>query len=377
MTESTIPAVKPVKNDNKPFNLLAKSMGIEVGTTEWTKGGLNANSGQTGNHPAYGWKHTHLLNDAWVKAVIANYGARRCYYTDAPKRFFAYENGGRPIGWVVEDIFDLSSGQVNYVTSKGIVKVSGPDILHFHMGPLVEVFDANSAIIFDGMNYSGRDVAGLMMHYLIASLVGQVRGANMGLLADRAIANVLKAAAQAFKRKLITDEDAGTLLTWLETKVFPYYEKSPGFVLDTHSKDQTIQLYNGLYWMLPALYDAALFLPPQNPLADRAHAMLARWSMYMKDLVAQAPKGLTKLGALKVNATMLEKPTAPLSWKLAETDFIYLDSPWEVWSYRALRVAAKILADEPSLLKAAQDIRSTHTGDQEWFVDAYGEYVLS
>lgn len=369
-----------MSNYNKLFNQIALQQGIEIGSGAWVEGGLAAYSGQTGSHPAYGWKHDHLFNDLYVKKVLANYGARRMWYTDE-KRQLSYEAAGRPIGWKPEDMWDLPDGQTMYMSSKGIVKVSGPDLLHFHIGPLGVVYDNDIPVDLDGMKYSSKLISGLMIYGMMASIAGQIRGTTSKMyMGDRGVANILKASVTAAKRACILAADQETIFDWLVKYCLPFYEKAPGHATITKGYlMESFQVFNGLYWILPAFYDAQEVLP-DGELKERIHKVVVRLSKWILEIHSLVPN-LNTPALNIIDQAIKSLPEAPDSI----LKYVQLDpgtgggTDWSLWAYRAARVAAKVL-NEPKLDEAMVPVYAKFVADKKydnkpWLVDADGNYA--
>lgn len=368
-----------MSNFNKLFNAVALEQGIEIGSGAWVEGGLAAYSGQTGSHAAYGWKHDHLFNDLYVKKVIANYLARRCYYGDEPKRQLSYEAAGRPINWKPEDPQDLTDGQTAYMTPKGIVKVSGPDLLHFHLGPLFVIYDHDAPVTALGQNHSGKLVAGTAIQYLMASVAGQIRGTTSKMyMGDRGVANILKASVAAAKRNLLFNEDLLTIHEWLEKYCLPFYEKAPGHDVGVKGL-KGFQVFNGLYWILPAFYDLMVTLP-DAPLKERVYKIVHRLSNWISEL--QSMKSDLNLYQVDIiDDAIFTLPEAPESVAkyIKLQDDVGSGTDWSLWAYRAARVAAKVL-NRPDITEAMEPVLKKFTLDKKydnkpWLVDADGNYA--
>lgn len=369
-------------NLNPIFNSVANEQGIEPNSSLWNSAGLNAYSGQTGGHGAYGWKHSHKLSEAYAKAAIANYAHRRCYYENEPFRQGGYLVGGRPLGWKPEDAQDLPSGEVTYWTSKGIVKVSGPDATHFHIGPLIEVFDADAyQVQVFGQKMPAKFVAGEIVKHLMTTLIGIQAKPNGDYhnYGDRGTANVLKALAQAAKRGLIFPEDQVRFYDWIKKFFIPNFLKSPGHNYShkeafSNPPKYVFQLYNGLYWTLPGAFDVlsvAINLQLTELIPDLQKIVIRKCN-WMKSIFEHA--GTFNLTNVEVDKSIENLVEAPLDLKP------YIKSvengSWEKWGFRAISVAAFVLKDESLEVELAK-IRAKYPAsiDPEWFVDYKLDYV--
>ena len=378
-------------NLNKIFNSIANEQGVEVGSPQWISGGLHMYGGQTGSHPAYGWKHDHLINDEYVKYVIANYGHRRTYYDISEEEKKAgvkdlryalgYEIAGRPHGWKPEDSTDLSNGQVTYLTSQGLMKVCGPDILHFHLGPLFAAYDSDKKVMAQGNMVSCKILAGVMIRYLVSSLAGQIRGGNFSLFNDRGASNVLHVAFHATARKLIDQDDLSTVHQWLIESFIPFYESGAGHHIEQKTAEPgkyKFQIYNGLYWLLPSLYDISSSLP-EAPLKEKLDKIVKRFCQWMLDLY-QVNLSLN-VNQIYIPEEVAKGATPPESLKpyLSIESFIKSSTDWSLWGYRAASVAAKVLNSE-DLTNACHAIYKKFSPKKEnkiWLVNADGEYAVN
>ncbi len=368
-------------NINPIINALADAQGIVVGSKEWVSGGLHPYSGQTGSHPAYGWKHDHKLNAAWVKCVIANYAHRRCYYWSAPARMVGYENGGRPVDYKPEQPGDKPNGQADY---NGVL-VSGPDILHFQIMPLFAVYD-------HGDQYGVKQIAGALIRLLMSSLAGMLTKADgkitTSLFSDRGLSLIVGSTVEAAKRGLLDLNDLYTIGSYINAVMLPYLEKSPGLMIETKAPAPdglpSHQIYNGMYWLLPRLYDAWI-LSPEGLFDDRLEAIVQRYSKYMEDLETVAPGHGCGISIVSFPQTVLigkdNKPVDSLLPYITPANCygIGTGTDFTLWGLRAACVAAKVL-DSKILKDSTAKIIAAKKGklneaDQAWFVGADGDYL--
>ncbi|TXG77615.1 hypothetical protein E6Q11_02480 [Candidatus Dojkabacteria bacterium] len=376
-------------NFNPVFNAIADEQGIEVGSKEWLEGGLQVYGGNTGSHAAYGWRHDHLVNEIYPRKVFANYCHRRAFYELTPEEIqngfqdvrypMGYEIAGRPIGWKKEDGLDLDNGQVAYLTSQGIMKVCGPDILHFHLGPLFSVYDANLPVKAQGKMISSKLLAEWVIKYLMSTLAGEIRGNKFSASVDRANANILHCAYHAAKRDLLLDDDKMTIHQWLIFNCLSFYESGVGHGIESKTAEAgkyKLQIYNGLYWVLPALYDLwASF--PEALLKDRMGKIIKRFCQWILDLHEVMPS--MNINQIYIPREMAEGSTPPetLKGSLSPESFIKGSTDWSLWGYRAVHVAATFLNSQP-LFDACKAIYFKHAknpANKIWLVDANGEYA--
>lgn len=374
-----------MKNVNSVFKSIASSQGIEPGSTLWTNGGLAAYSGQTGAHPAYGWKHDHKLSEEWVRAVIANYGHRRCYYLDAPVRQVGYNIAGRPVGWVPEQ-GDLPTGEALYLTSKGIVAVSGPDILHFHIGPLISVYDSGDEYTVEtgyGKQYASL-IAGVIIRMLMKSMAGMLQKSPGKLnttstsWADRGFANILHCTTQAAVRNLIDAEDLKIIASYIEQVIIPFYGIAPGLALN-HKPElinglPNVQMYNGAYWGLPAMY-WAWKVSPEGEFKDILYTIIKRLSGLIESMEMLVPGQ-----GVRAHSITLNNPDVMIDSSTITKENIIIDpkgSNWEPWGFTAQCVAAEVLGSD-TLKKSSALLADKYKNDyanKQWIVNENGDYL--
>lgn len=389
-------------NINPIINGIAIEQGIEVGSPAWVAGGLHAISTTTGGHPAYGWRQDHkLLGEPgmvqqWIKAAFANYGDRRCYYLDAPYRSSVT---GRPTNYFPEQPGDLLNGYVEYTLSKTKkVLVSGPDILHFNLQPLFAICDSQGfTIMAQGYETPANLIAGIFIRLLMKSLAGMVRipkttkeshGVSPYLFSDRGQALLVGHTVEATRRNLIDPEDLNTLATYINYTTLPYLEKAPGWMIEI--KDPAAdglpshQTYNGLYWLLPRLYDAMILTPP-GVFDDRLTAVVKRYSKWMEDLEVTVPGHGCALRLVSFPETVKVgfdgKPVDSLLPYITPANCfgIGTGTDWTWWGLRAALVAAEVLDSsilKESTAKIIEAYAPKVTKDNKaWFVGADGEYL--
>ena len=213
----------------------------------------------------------------------------------------------------------------------------------------------------------------------MADLAGMVRnGPITYLFGERGASNIVKAITGAAKRNLIAVTDQAAFATWLEKTMLPFYEKAPGHEWNVKGY-HGFQVYNGLYWTLPAFYDLMNVLPDGEH-KTRLTAIVKRQSQWVKELQSlKADLNIEKVDI--VDDTMLSLPAAPSSL----LPYVKLNSAtgtgtdWSLWAYRAARVAAKVLND-PSLDEAMKPVYAKHIAitkydNKRWLVDADGNYA--
>jgi hypothetical protein len=369
-------------NLNPYFNAVANEQGVEPGSTAWVDGGLQAFSGQTGGHPAYGWKHSHKLSPQWARAIVANYCHRRCYYEGESLRQSGYNIAGRPVGWKPEIDSDIAAGDALYMTSKGIVKVSGPDPQHFHIGPLIELWDSNlyNVQVF-GVSMPAKIVAGEIVKHIMASFAGMTRKSNgsYASFGDRGVSNLLKAMNHAGRRGLLFPNDLETFMDWLRKNGIPDYTNAPGHGFshkDFYSVPSKLvfQTYNGLWWLLPSMYDTletckAFNLTEFIPGLEKIVLRMSNWMLNILD-----HSGDFTVEQIEVDKSISLLPESPMDL----TPYIVSVkkiSWYEHWAFRAVSVAAHVLNNEKLKAEEAKIMLKFKGVQKEWMVDYKGDYV--
>ena len=378
----------PWQQHNSSMNAIANSQGIEPGTWEWLLGGPAANSGSSGAQESYGWNHKYKMSPAYVKQVIANYGHRRTYYSNAPYRGFGYSMGGRPLGWTPEIPGDKPDGTCDYLTKTGIVQVSGPDAEHFWLDPLWALNDSPNVPVNTPWGIqNSKSLSGIMAQLQVRSIMGQIRDPSSGKpypwgYGDRANSRILDTWLQAAKRGAIEPQDVTTGYQFIVNVLLPHYEAAPGigeFGNPPSPNLFSVGTFNSLYWLLPVFYDATQILP--NPLLKaRFQAIVDRWSQWALDLEETVPgRGfdMSKFYVDRAAFMNVEKPLNTIKPLLNPNNIVF-DLGWEVWSFRGCSVAAKVTGS-PTLKVAQQKLLQKHSGDiskKKWIVNSDREFAI-
>lgn len=373
--------------DNSLFNAIANAQNIEPGSWEWNLGGPAAFSGQSGSQESYGWNHKYKMSPAYVKQVVANYGHRRTYYTGAPYRQFGYYAGGRPQGWTPEIPGDKPDGTCSYLTSKGPVTVSGPDAEHFWLDPLWALNDSPAVSVTTPYGpMSSKVLSGVMATEMTRSIIGQIRDPSSGKpypwgYGDRANSRILDTWLQAMKRGALEEPDRTTGFQFISSVLLPHYEASPGIgeFGNPPAGMFSVGTFNSLYWLLPVFHDATQILTAPL-LKARFQAIVDRWSQWALDLEETVPGRGFDMSKFYVNRTAFVNNPKPLNTikPLLNPNNIVFDLGWEVWSFRACSVAAKV-GDSPTLKLAEQRLLQKHGGDvskKQWIVGSDREYEI-
>ena len=375
---------------NSSMNAIADKQGIEPGSWEWLLGGPAAFSGSSGAQESYGWNHRYKMSPTYVKQVIANYGHRRTYYSNAPYRGFGYNAGGRPLGWTPEIPGDKPDGTCDYLTSKGLVTVSGPDAEHFWLDPLWALNDSpNVPVNTQGGVMQSRSLSGIMATLQVRSIMGQIRDPSSGKpypwgYGDRANSRILDTWLQAAKRGAIEAADINTGYQFIVNVLLPHYEVAPGigeFGNPPSPNLFSVGTFNSLYWLLPVFHDATQILP--NPLLKaRFQAIVDRWSQWALDLEETVPGRGFDMSKFYVdrNALMNTANGKPLNTikPLLNANNIVFDLGWEVWSFRGCSTAAKV-GGSTTLKLAEQKLIQAHgaqINNKKWIVNSDREYAI-
>jgi hypothetical protein len=253
---------------NVTFLEFSQAQGLIAGTPAWEAGGLDAFSGITGGHPAYGWCHDHLVAEQWAHAVTANYCARPAYYQAAPLRESGYFLGSRPVGWdPVYEPNSVGSGESMGAQLVDGIAVSGPDMEHFALSPVFALARSTGITLplpGPGNKTIAADVAAeTMLRYLMAAQAGMVRTPSGGVIefvcSDRSARYIIGNLATAQEFGCIDAADAATLNLYIATRLLPHWMAIPSA---EPGKGGNLQVYNGVYWVVPALYDLLMVTPP-------------------------------------------------------------------------------------------------------------------
>lgn len=368
------------QNLNPIFNALADRQGVAAGSWPWLQAGVAAYSGQAGAHGSYGWNHRHRIGDAWIRAVIANYGHRRTYYAGAPTRMFGYEAGGRPTGWTPESAGDQADG----AWVQDGVRITGPEAEHFWLDPLWAVIDAPPIDIDTQFGpLPSNQVAHLMATYQVSSCIGQIRSTPSAVYpwgyGDRANARIIDTIIQGSRRGAIDPRDVHSAVDFIENVALPIYERAPGIGTTSRPPQRPgkvrVMTFNGLMWLLPVFYDAWRAWP-EGETSDRLEAIVRRFSQWCLDLETVAPgKGFDIAGFFAPDDETFAKASAPaatLQGIVGEQDLHRDQLTWEHWGCRAAAVAAEVTGDD-RLHKAVEGIVWRHKGspnNQVWLVGA-------
>lgn len=392
-------APTPWTNINPVINGVGNAQGVEPGTWPWIEAGPAAYSGSAGSQASYGWRHHHKVTPAYIRAAIANMAHRPSYYLNAPFRSFPYGSAGRPIGWFPVEANDLPSGEKLYINSLGDdVKVSGPDAEHFWVTPLHAVFDSPPIMVNVGGGHQrpSTAIAALLLKLQAASVVGMIRDKSGGTsqkpypwaYGDRANSRILSTIIEAVKRGCLDQADVPTAVYWMRDVLLPWYEATPGIsffnLQPVPANHWSIGCFNGLYWLLPTFYDAAmLFLssPVTKDLGDRFMVCVQRWSQWALDLEEVVPGRGFNMAQVFLPRKEFRTGGPLASIKALITDpqmQIRFDGiTWETWSFRACSVATAVTGS-PVLQKARDGIlnrRGKDPSNKVWLVNADGSYA--
>ena len=362
---------------------IALEQNVEIGSQAWIDGGLQAFSGQTGGHPAYGWRRTETMNGSRVRAVIANYAARGCWYDaeENPRRESGYRIGGRPEGWTPEDELDQPNGERTYLGPNGFVNVSGPDWQHFWIDPLFDVVDRapdSLRVATPWGRVSAPALARTLSTMLVDTFAGMLRKHGPWNRGGRSAARAIDTFVQAQNRGLVSLASAVAFVDWLETYCLPFLESAPGVV---DAKGVGIcNIYQDVSWVLPAVYDAEkLFRGPRPDLASRLATIRNRLCRWTLDLDA-IKGGVGAWSHFDLTPAVLAgedgKPLESLVGAIGDEN-VHGPEWYGDWHVRAAEIVTRVLPGETSneyfarVYDAAKDSQYAGT----WLVDADREFL--
>lgn len=352
-----------------------RRLALEIGPLTPSRWPLHAFSGTTGAEPnadgvhAYGWRHDHLLTPALLPWWLQCYAARPAYYEGEPLRRSGYGEGCRPKAWKPETHDDALGGEWLGPTPWHVA-VSGPDIEHFPLSPLLAIAD-NGTPYAQGLtswsDEAAADKARIMLRFLGAAHAGMVRteggGVSAWVCSHRSASYFLRTLVDLGKRGLLDQADALTLLAYVELTLLPSWLGPISG--QSGGKGGPGQVYNGVYWLLPALHDLAVATPPgllRRRLAD-ARDLMARQVSWLEALVPGRGCQVEKVATWDYSLTAAWITTQPY---------------WGPWGVRAMHVAGTVLGSERCLI-AAQTEADKWADDpsaKAWLVDASGEWMV-
>lgn len=387
-------AVVPhMHNWNLIANAMADAQGVEVGSWAWITAGIAAWSGSSGEQASYGWRHTHRLSPDYIRAVLANYGHRRSYYTNAPFRQFNYYTAGRPHGWEPESPGDMANGTTTYMSSKGPVTVSGPDAEHLWLTPLFALIDDPNPIMVEtglGNRLPSNVVAKWLATLLVSSAVGMVRDQHGDgvqpypwTYGGRATSRLFHTILEGQKRGCLLAADTATAAYFIRDIVLAFFEGSPGIHSfgDWRNGRFPLGLFNNLNWVLPACYDAAEHLgtlPGFGEWKTRFMTIVKRLSQWMVDMNEVLPLECFRADRVFLDPKFTEgdAPAESIKPFMRPEDFLF-SFDFTPWAFRAVDIAAKVTGEKKLIesRNAIVDQYGPSQTKQRWMVGADGEYV--
>ncbi len=334
---------------NASFRSLALVQGVPIGSAAWLAGGDELQPSNTGGgHLGYGWIHDHLLSAAWARAVVSNSAARPAFYDGAPARLGDYFIGCRPVGWKPgAEVYSAPNGGQLFDQ----VIVCGFDREHFPVSPLVAVARSSGFTVAKlGVpgGVAADKVAREMLRRLLSAQAGMFRNPDGSVVSvvfsDRVARYVCGNLAAATTLKCIDPADAITLHTYVRTRLLPNWllpPKPPVVYPDgTSPKGGDLQVYNGVCWAVPALYDLMLSTPPGEYRREMAAALdyQCRKLALLQQLVPGHACAVESVATWKdLTAAGVKFPTNP-DTGAAE----YYIGPWGV---RSMLVAGAVLGN--------------------------------
>jgi len=350
---------------NPTFSALSLAQNVKTGSLDWIVGGMHATASDTGGQSAYGWRHDHLLSPNWIRAVVANYGARPAYYEYAPIRFNSYVIGCRPVDWVPA----LEAGSLgNGAQFVDGVAVSGFDLEHFALSPLIAVAGSQGyttqAPGFPG-GVNSEDAARTMLRYLMAAHAGMLRNPDGSLtsyvVSDRAARYLMGNLVAALKLGSIATKDFKTIADYVYLRLLPNWMKLPS---NDPNKGGELQVYNSVCWAIPSLYELAQLVPP---------------GQYRQAVVAALEFQCFKLAYLQAlvpgKACTVEKVSSWYNLTPAGITTQYYLGPWEV---RSMLVAGEVLGVPACTAEGLAEAAKWKNDKEQkpWLVDPAGNYLF-
>ena len=345
------------------FRELAMDQGIVVGSPEWISGGMQAFSGKTGSQPGYGWRHDHLVSASWARAVISNYAARPAFYDGAPSRQSGYYIGSRPVDWQATEPFGNPDGSQDV----GPEEVSGPDLEHFALSPLFSIARSSGLTVpVPGYPDLPADlVARAMIRYFMAAHAGMVRkpdGSLSGYVcSERAARYLVGNLAESIAIGCIEPADAATLNDYVRLRLLPLWNAYPD---DDSAKGGDLQIYNGVCWAVPALYELALVTPP---------------GAYRHEIGTALKMQCSKLALLAAlipgHACQVDKVDTWYGLTPAGITIIGFEGPWEI---RSMLIAGIVLGLPGCTNEAMGELSHWVTDPTQlaWLIDPAGNYLV-
>lgn len=252
----------------KCLNPKYRALAEFIGPFDYSAWPLRPESHFTGGHPGYGWRHDHLMSLKFTMDAIQCFATRPIFYNNSLWRSSGYVMGGRPvtydiitgkaINWTPADDGnlegDLTTGA--WQAKDGQI-ISGPDLVHIQLSALVSVARSFGYTIPtpDG-DVPAQKLAMELLRYLAHAHAGMHRTPK-GILeyvgSDRGVHYDLRTLTDGLKLGFIEKIDYETMASHIVDHVLPKWLTIP-YGSDT-------RVYNGLYWVLPALYDAWKLAP--------------------------------------------------------------------------------------------------------------------
>lgn len=363
---------------------LAIMQGIDIGSHDWNQGGLYAFAGQTGGHPAYGWRRPEEMDEARARAVIANYAARPCYYTDPENDSLiqsGYRIAGRPYDWTPEDSMDLPSGERAYLSTEtpSITLVSGLDPMHFWIDPLLDVIDRAPHTLKVATPFGDRParvVASMLARAHVDSLTGMIRHQGHHWGGGRLLARVVDTFVQAFRRDCVRPEAVEVFLDWLVDHGLPALEVAPGV---TNAKGVgRFNIYQDVSWVLPALYDAWQVLSdirPEDELGPRlmrCRDRLAQWALDI-DAVKGGKGGWSDCDITGAMVIGNDGETLDSLEGVITAENVHGPEWYGAWAVRAADIVRKLIPGERSgdyFQRVLAGVGTFGASFKPWLVDA-------
>lgn len=390
-------------NLNPLANTVALQQGVAIGSKDFHRAGLDPYASQTGGlspsggdgHGAYGWNHSFLVDDDYVRACVVNVLCRPCYYEAEDRRQSGYWNAGRPDGWTPEEPNDIGSGWQKggkrYATAGGTVTVSWCDPQHLWFDPAWDMIDAQVTTPIQVFGASVPAVTCLRWaaERWAEAVAGMLKKDGAWMAGGRASALILNFFNQASRVKLFTNKSwsereavLNAYLDWLESFALPQLETAPG--VREVKNEGVCRWIQECGWLLPAIYEAAEnFKSHANgPRFEAIGRRIARWMLDI-DTVAG---GKARWYNLKITSAMRKgepngSPLESLAGAITAQDVTGPDD-YTLWSVRAADIAryyhpsqhAEAFFD--SVKQKAEANAGGYQGhDKVWLVDRDRRYL--
>jgi hypothetical protein len=399
-------------NYNATWDLICQAQGSDVapGSAAALAWGTPPYAGTTGEHPTYGYRHTHILKplapaalNKALRAIFSADFARHCTYSGpgAKIRQGGYDFAMRPIGWKPELWNDAATGGTVWSYGGSNVEYKNLDEQHCwsFLFDVARIPGVSVPLLPSVPGYATIDASLLARARLMMetqSISGIMRQPwyqtphpGVDEFNDRIYALPIGWVSRAFQLHVFDTQDADAVVGFLNS-ASKFYGMPPG--VSTMTKAQpgnTIPpVPPGVPYFIPAqsawagaaLFDAAEIVEsemPQLALTLRAESKrLGRWaadSLYpdgkMPWCVTLSPTIMAGSGG---------KPLDSIAAYLGPNDRHDPGFDAGAWAYRAMRCSAA-LGDSVAAAGAAQVLAkwSSDPTQWTWLVDENWQYMVA